>query len=316
MDSNVSKNPNSHKFFKLWFNFNKPAISLKNLLKQELLLTLDLYQQNLNIRLDLELLDSFINCKLVLLPYYRQQILFKTVRPILSDTSSIPIIYSCPLGLMLASQLQMSPATIVADLVVLTRHDRGDTGLPIHLTVASSGWLYFGFEPQTTASWLERSLWWSNGKTIDDASRISTVNSVKKAPDLFSVQYIHARCCSLLRLGERARLITLTVTDSLNPIWQLTQPRSISWLDEKHNLWLTELSEYNLLRQLIVVTDSWITNDNQKWSKLAVDLSQAGAIFQADCRFLGEIKEQFPQKAIARLGLLALTRYWLDREYC
>ena len=68
-----------------------------------------------------------------------------------------------------------------------------------------------------------------------------------------------------------------------------------------------------MLRQLLIVTDSQTVNDRDRWSKLALDLSQVTAIFLADCRFLGEIKEQYPKRAIARLGLIALAQCWLQK---
>ena len=87
---------------------------------------------------------------------------------------------------------------------------------------------------------------------------------------------------------------------------------SISWLDENCNLWIDGESELILLRQLFFITDSFI-DEHKKWHKLALDFSQAIAIFLAECRFLGEIRQQTPQKAIARLGLIALSQYWLQR---
>ena len=38
---------------------------------------------------------------------------------------------------------------------------------------------------------------------------------------------------------------------------RLKYPESIAWLDGQ-NLWLKEAAEYNLLRQLLIVTDAWV----------------------------------------------------------
>ena len=126
------------------------------------------------------------------------------------------------------------------------------------------------------------------------------------------MQYIHARYCSLLRLGEREKLITLKDDDFLKVVWHLEQPKPISWLDEEQNLWLTQIAEYNLLRQLLLVTDSF-AGESANWIKLAFSLSKMMTIFEAECRFLGEVKRKTPQKAIARLGLIALAQYWLQK---
>ncbi|MEL6929298.1 MAG: hypothetical protein AAFO95_11765 [Cyanobacteria bacterium J06600_6] len=49
------------------------------------------------------------------------------------------------------------------------------------------------------------------------------------------------------------------------------------------------------------------------WSQLALNLSEATAIFLADCRFLGGVKVQYPDLALARLGLIALVQLWLQK---
>ena len=63
-----------------------------------------------------------------------------------------------------------------------------------------------------------------------------------------------------------------------------------------------------------MVTDTFaIHGDDHDWIKIALALSRATAIFEAECRFFGEIQQQYPQKAIARLGLIAVVQYWLHR---
>ena len=309
MDSNASKNSNSHNFLKLWLNYEKPAISLKNLLKQELLSVLDLYRQSLSFQLNIESLDTTIDRQLILLSLDRQQFLQSN-----KQTRSIPLCYSCPIGLILASRLQISPQKVIEDLVnLLDRHSSSvESKLPLYLYTDPTGWLNFYVTELAIASWLERS--WLLKTQATDNSSFSTLTSDRPIDsDLFSVQYIHARCCSLLRLGAREKLISL-VDNEFNCVdWQLTQPQSIFW-DRQHHLWFDRQSEYNLLRQLLIVTDFQTADGNSnKWSKLALDLSQTTAIFLADCRFLGEIKEQYLQLAIARLGLIALAQYWLQK---
>ena len=342
MDSNACKNSNSHKFFKLWLNYEKPAISLKNLLKQELLSVLNLDRQILSFQSNFESLDTLIDRQLVLLSLERRRSLLDTVaKPSLggnlrnrlsqdsrnkfgvssdkdrqlSDMRSIPLCYSCPIGLILAPRLQISPQKVVEDLRNLfNRHSSSiESSLPLYLETDPTGWLNFYVTERAIASWLERSLWLLKTQAKDNNSLLTWENSDLCAKsDLFCVQYIHARCCSLLRLGAREQLI-LVNNDFDYVGWQLSQPRSISWLDEQHHLWFDRESEYNLLRQLLIVTDSQTANDSGRWLKLALALSQATAIFLTDCRFLGEIKEQYPKRAIARLGLIALAQYWLQK---
>ncbi|MEO1670594.1 MAG: DALR anticodon-binding domain-containing protein [Cyanobacteria bacterium J06631_2] len=232
---------------------------------------------------------------------------------------SCPITYSCPLGLFLAASWQQTPQIIVQELgnLMASTTDNYHQSLNCELLVeiVPSGWLNFYLDAKFIASWLERSppkirvLTDKHQQWIkqDIASKAETPAS------LFFPQYIHARCCSLLLLGARENLIRLSLNGE-KTTWQINQPSPISWLDKQDNLWLNKTSERNLLEQLLRLTDSWQENHPEYyWSKLAHNLSQSISIFLAECRFLGEVKQQCPPKAIARLRLIALVRFWLEK---
>ena len=315
MDSNDFKNYNSHKFFKLSLNYEKPALSLKNLLTRDLFRVLNLFLQSLTLPFKLVSLDTFVTRQLILLSLERQQKLLKSNNWHLFDKREISFCYSCPIGLVLAPRLQISPQKVVEDLGNLfVRHSSSiEPNPPLYLYADPTGWLNFCVTEAAIACWLKRSLWLLKTQALDNSVLTLRKSDRYWGSNLFCVQYIHARCCSLLRLGAREQLISLVNNDFNYIGWQLTQPRSISWLDPKHHLWFVKQSEYNLLRQLLIVTDSQTVSDNSIWHKLALDISQTTAIFLADCRFLGEIKEQYPQRAIARLGLIALAQCWLQK---
>jgi len=64
----------------------------------------------------------------------------------------------------------------------------------------------------------------------------------------------------------------------------------------------------------MMVSDSFLSSGVIfDWNKLAFNLSAAVAVFLADCPFLGKVRRENPQKAISRLGLIALSQYWLKR---
>jgi hypothetical protein len=273
MDSNVSKKTNSHNFFKLRLNREKLGISVKNLLKQELLLILDLYQQKLNIRIEPKLVQNLLAAKITISPDQSSRTSGRNNRSHLSQAQFLPIIYACPLGLSLATNLQQSPPTIMQQIgYLLTAKDDSDLDQGQLLTeIVPLGWINFYLDAKLIADWLGRSLFWSQINIIDDqqSSNRAIYTLDKAPPQLFPVQYIHARCCSLLRLAARENLITLAAN-----LEQIKQPQSISWLDPEHNLWLTEIAEHNLLQQLLLVSDSWLENTNIcRWSKLALSLS-------------------------------------------
>ena len=321
MDNNVSKNTCSYKFFKLRFTQEKPTISVKNLLKQYLLPTLDLYRQRSNIKLDLEFIYTTLERKIVLSHSYHRQLSSenKTSR-VLSKPQLTPIVYSCPIALSLASYFLLSPQIIAENLVnllpLINDNTISQSCLKLRIEIIPPGWINFYFDSRSLASWLEQSLIFLETKVAvqSDLSQYAISNNqLRKTPEnLFPVQYIHARCCSLLRLGAREKLITLKDNSFGTVTWHLKQPKQISWLDEEQNLWLTQESEYRLLRQLLVVTDSFAMESNN-WVKLAFNLSKTVEIFQAECRFLGEVKHKTTSKAIARLGLIALAQYWLQK---
>jgi hypothetical protein len=334
MDSNVSKNTNSHNFFKLQLNHEKLGISVKNLLKHELLLILDLDQQNLNVQIEPKLVATILSEKL--------KISQSKNNPTLESKSIInscdrglpahflPIIYACPLGMSLSPSLQQPSQTIMEQLSCLLTVKQKQLELTnqdfsgqILTEIVPLGWLNFYLDSQLIANWLRRSLYWSQANQVQAADRGTC--PLDQAPDhLFPAQYIHGRCCSLLRLGAREEIISLWQDD----VAEVAPSPVISWLDSEHKLWFTEKAEYNLLQQLMQMSDSWLDNLDylantdvdrgpkhwsKYWLKMVLNLSQLTAIFLAECRFLGEVKQRYPQKAIARLGLIALVQFWLEK---
>ena len=312
MDSNVSKNTNSHKFFKLGFAGETLNVSVKNLLKQELLSVLDTHQQNSNISIDLDWISSMLERKLSLYMPNRESFWLKKPRTqLLFQSNFVPLIYGCPIGLFLASLLQLSPRTITERLskLLMLKHvnTNVEKGLIVYLDVTDSGWFNFVLNSESIIIWLEQSLWSikQNSLTSSNVSEPNNFDLEHHSASLFAMQYIHARCCSLLHLAAREKLVTLKDLEQLG--WWIEQPSAIPWSE------LTTSAERCIIRQLLIVTDCWYTatDVDLDWSKVAFGLSQNMAIFLAECRFLGEVKQQ-PQ-AIARIGLIALVQYWLQR---
>ncbi|MEM6611074.1 MAG: hypothetical protein AAF652_02255 [Cyanobacteria bacterium P01_C01_bin.72] len=240
--------------------------------------------------------------------------------------AKLPLItYGCPLGLSLSASCQKTASVIVQELGNLmastTDNSRSSPNQSLKcellVEIVTTGWLNFYLDAKLIARWLERSpvniqLLLSNyqqGIKQDIAAGTESLAS----SSLFFPQYIHARCCSLLRLGAREKLIRLSFNAGATT-WQIEQPSLISWLDEQNNLLLTQTSELDLLEQLLRLSDSWPENHPEHyWSKLALNFSRAIAIFLAECRFLGEVRQKYPSKAIARLRLIALVRFWLEK---
>lgn len=142
------------------------------------------------------------------------------------------------------------------------------------------------------------------------SSKISTL-AERSPATLFPLQAAHARCCSLLRLGEREHLITLhPATEHKPPQW-IVAPCPLPWLQEDGQLRLCHPSERHLLRIGVELLGD-----------CNVSLSQISALreqfhgFEASCRVLGQVKTDDPSLAQVRLGLILLIRYclaqWLE----
>jgi arginyl-tRNA synthetase len=138
-----------------------------------------------------------------------------------------------------------------------------------------------------------------------------------EADELFPIQYSHARCCSLLRMAHRERLISIAHPDvSAAPaIWLLTAPNPIPWLNGRGRLRLVHPAECGLISQQLAVVDSLVPvfagGDREKpvnYFKLANSLSEAFQTFYSQCRIWGEVKTETPKLALARLGLVLATQ--------
>lgn len=137
------------------------------------------------------------------------------------------------------------------------------------------------------------------------------------ADELFPIQYSHARCCSLLRMAHRDRLISIAHPDvSATPeIWSLTAPNPIPWLNSSGRLRLLHPAERGLISQQLAVVDSFVAVYGEKngeklvnYFKIANSLSEAFQTFYSQCRIWGEVKTETPKLAVARLGLVIITQ--------
>ena len=115
----------------------------------------------------------------------------------------------------------------------------------------------------------------------------------------FVVQYAHARCQSLLRLGEREGWIGLENAG-------IVTPRPLPWLTHEGHLRLSHEAEARLIAHCVTVADAIAFTPEPDSLKLLMGLSAAFEEFYRDC----PPAEHSP----VRLGLLSVTGallYWL-----
>jgi hypothetical protein len=191
-----------------------------------------------------------------------------------------------------------------------------------------AGYIYFRVTVESIGKWLnyihDLPLALNPNPQLDDTSHNMAV-------------YAHARCCSLLKLAQSEQIIALTDD------WQLVEPifspqRLISSVKTSGENPLEAVTsplfehptEQRLIQVLMRVLDSIYEQDwaqmhdrdrcnstanvqpTPNWSKLTLALAQSWLDFYRDCRIFGALKHQNPRLAIARCGLSAIVRRYLQ----
>ncbi|MBU7581426.1 MAG: glutamate acetyltransferase [Nostoc sp. TH1S01] len=188
------------------------------------------------------------------------------------------------------------------------------SGDVFRVKIVPPGWIYLELTPPSVASWLNNLAMSGVGQpeqigTEEITPKLNKYNS----PNIFSVQYAHARCCSLILLGHREGLIKLreSLPDTSPAFWQLLSQEPIPWLNHDNQLCLHHLAERDLLAQLVQVMDDLGCSDMGdaiNWEKTALKLSQVLENFWCQCRIWGDVKINSPYLAQARLGLVIITQ--------
>lgn len=298
MDSNVSKNTFCQKLLKLAVKSDNLAV--KKLLKQHILTTITAYERNNCLKSEFIAIETMIADKLTLCN--------------LKKSSALNIVYRCAIAFPLANQWHLPPTTIAHALkeFLLTTNVTSTTRpiLKFTVKVVSSGWLDFEIGDCSSAIWLEEVVRWVNKQQRSRDLEEQGFRPAIGQDSFFEIQYAHARCCSLLRLGHQEKLIRIKHNYS---VWEIIEPDTITWIDEGGVFWLTNPTEKRLLIELLTVVDNLTSNlENPTWVRLAQSLSSVFLDFWANCRIYGEVKQKTPDLAQARLGLVALVQYFLS----
>lgn len=297
MDSNVSKNTFYYKLLKL--AINPGDLAIKKLLKQHISTKIKLYQNYIDLKVEFNLIEDLIADKLILCNFKQ----------------SYPdyIVYRCAIAFPLANKWCLQPLTVAQNLSeFLLIPNVTSTTKPILrfiVQVVSPGWLDFYMSDRALAVWLEEVIRWVGQVQESRPAKEQGRRELGKQGSFFEIQYAHARCCSLLRLGHQEKLIKIKQQYSG---WEIIEPCTISWIDAQGTFWLIHPTEKHLLIQLLIIVENLSTNsENVNWAKLAQSLSDVFLDFWAECRILGLVKQKTPELAQARLGLVALVQYFL-----
>lgn len=205
---------------------------------------------------------------------------------------------------MKISKYRNSPVMEVAGAIAGHLAQNSD-GL-FRVKVTPPGEIHIELIDSTLAAWLHSlTVATKTGNLVNnffDDQLPTSLNSLK----VFTIQYAHTRCCSLLRLGHQEGIIKLDRTDIKNFI----SVNPIPWLNDEQKLRLNHPDETFLIHQLVKVVDDLVCADSSSinWEKAGENLSQAFEKFWCNCRIWGEVKINSPALAQARLGLLIATQ--------
>ncbi len=226
---------------------------------------------------------------------------------ILQDNSDFPsLVYCCAIAFPVANLCGLPSLQVAQELVSLlpinTQESAAEYTLQFTVRVIKNGLIEFVLSDRSIGLWLELGIRrWGDGEIGDY--------------NLFPVQYVHDRCCSLLRLGEREGLINLIDGDFQTDTWQIVNPNPFKYYCDANIGYFYESAELNLLRRISVIID-YISDRNspdpKTWIQLALNLSDACLNFTAACRIFGSVAQNQRDLAIARLGLIVIVQRCLQ----
>ncbi len=228
------------------------------------------------------------------------------------DSSNI--IYRCAIAYELAAILSLSPLEVARQIIEFATAI--ESNFPeknrqiLRIEISPPGWIDFCLDELFLANWLQKfEQVQGTASTPFPYSLLPTPYSLFPIP--FPIQYAHARCCSLLRLGERVKLIKLKDREFRRTIWQIQQPSSVPWLDEQNKFQLVHVAETCLIETLLAAIDTIGDRQRNDTFKSALLLSEACLDVWDRCRIFGDAIANMPQLATARLGLIAATQLLL-----
>ena len=228
-----------------------------------------------------------------------------------------PYQYVSTIAHRLAAKSLFTPLEICQQLKPLTLVENvNDDRLNLCCWYNAAGYIYFQPTAGSIARWLNY---------IHDLP-LSVCRTPDRAADLDIAIYAHARCRSTLELAAREKLVTITAT------WQIVAPGwSIDSLCQSvpnyhpnslvaGSIGLFEHpAQDRLIHVLMKVLDAIYGQSSSvevlpipNWMKLTIELAESWLEFYRQCRIFGDLKSLNPRLAVARCGLTAIVRRYLQ----
>ncbi|OCR00336.1 hypothetical protein BCD67_25165 [Oscillatoriales cyanobacterium USR001] len=252
--------------------------------------------------------------------------------PLQQSKDGLQVQYLSPIALKVANIQQKSPMDIAIAIADYCQEESTNQSCLnreyFTVEVVPPGIILFKLTALGVANWLQTFPSLIKQKMTKGEREITSL--CIDSDRYFPIQYSHARCCSILKLADRDRIIELADRDRphSSPDWQIITPNPIPWLDDRNHLRLFHLAELSLISQLFTTLDNLsplfqenlgelmghliIGDRAANWSKLAKALSDAFQTFYSQCRIWGEVQKETPKLAQARLGLVIGTQVLLQ----
>jgi hypothetical protein len=260
-----------------------------------------------------------------------------------TNISSIPVravrtelgqLYASPVGLQLAAISKVPADEISQHLIECLPSRLAESQTSEHslwdfqIWADDSGWIYARLSDPCMAAWLQQLSQSSPQRLPGDGNKSSIQPLQVTADAVFSLQYAHARCCSLIQLAHREKLLHLQHPDPPHSpqFWQVSQPQPFPWLTPAGQLCCQHPSEQVLISQLFEFPGLGQRSlhgthaQNQEMPVISLNCSEDQLLRQAetwsdrilqfhrDCRIWGEVKTENPNLSRSRLGLLIATQ--------
>ena len=310
MDNNLAKN----RFFSrsIQLNFVWEQIALKQVILQQLRNAIAIYRTEKLIVQNLDRVLSSLPDKVILQDH--------------SDLSSL--VYCSAVAFPLANLSGLPSLQVAQELLSLfginIQESTQELKLQFTVRVVKNGLIEFFFSDRSLGLWLSGISEWG----VEEASGAGEASGEGERGrgggyNVFPMQYVHNRCCSLLRLGVREGLINLQDGD-FSDTWQIANPNPFKYYCDENIRYCYESAELNLLRKISAMIDgiSDRTKDKELRAsnsqntktqvQLALNLSDACLKFIAACRIFGSVAQEKRDLAIARLSLIAIVQRCLQ----
>lgn len=207
--------------------------------------------------------------------------------------------YRSAIALQLSAKHSEAVLEIAQSLVKMAMQQQSEW----EFQVMGRGWIEGKLRDRAFVDWLQYSL---EDEPVSDPP---PKGENPLTAELFPIQYAHARCCSLLQMAHRSRIIELVDPDAAPP-WHWRKPQQVF---ENAPIYLQHPAEWALLGQFWDVLDGVAIAPEVSQLKSARRLSEAWLQFERSCRIWGEVQRNQPQLGQMRLGLVAIAQKLLWR---